>query len=100
MPLLNAPLRTQLQKIADAIATVEDLTSDVPEIGDLHDTLFVDIPKWKRELRSELRSVRDAIDAQTPELQGIPGLREAVIEAIQLLKPPGGALPGVGDVDP
>ena len=96
MPLLNAQVRTELKTIADAINSVENLIRDVPEVEDLHNTLFVDIRAWKVTLRKRLRNVRNAIDAGTPELQGIVGLREAIVTAMQALGPPGGA-PGIGD---
>lgn len=102
MPLLNTQVRTELQNVANAIKTAGNLVSNVPEIQDLHDTLFEDIPSWKKNLHARLRSVVNAIDGgQRPELQRIPGLRAACIAAQQSLGPPGGSPPGVGDnVDP
>lgn len=99
MPLLNDQVRDELKTIADAIKSVENLSRDIPEVEDLHNTLFVDIRAWKITLRKRLRNVLNAIDAGTPQLQGIPDLREAIITARQLLGPPGGP-PGVTDDHP
>lgn len=90
MPLLHPLVRKRLNEIKQAIGGAESEVQQIPDVVDVIDTI-AQIPELRRSLRRELRDVLELIDGgQHPALAGVAGLREAVLDALQQLRIPGG----------
>lgn len=101
MPLLDPELRKAINRIRKALGGAPRVVQQIPDVMDLTDTI-ARIPPLKRSLRRELREVLELIDSgDQPELiqNQVAGLRQAVVDALQELRRPGGPPVVQDDID-